>query len=1158
MRKTLLSCLALTMTALGAWAQSWTQPQLSYTTESIPSEAYLYNVGKGMFLTKGTTWGTHASLTSDATTALLYEMQDQGDGTYKLHCAAAANTGLLGRSTEIHIYTDYKNQADWGVLYEFYRAESGCYHIRTASSSAQWGANFYDEDAPVNYGLYEMGWNPDNDDLDKNGASLGTNVGIFFLDTSLPGLELDWGFVTPEIFAVYGAQQALYDKLNEAFESGYTEAELADYAAVLTSTDIQALQQATAAVNQLILDYAYNHATPEEPCDVTSVIKNPTFEGARDAEPEGWTDEFGNMHIQNNNSYVIYDENDEITTEYGLLNFAQNWTSSNTDPIAASNIYQVITDLPQGTYLLRADCIATSGSASLTVSGAQLYAESGAIRYAVDINRNPHGSTGSGNPRRYELMITHQGGDLKIGYGFTPGYCKWFACDNFHLLYAGPVDNPGLVALSSIIEVAKPYADEYSSEYIYSDATNQQLQAELSKAYDVMSGTSDECMAQANVLTDLIATIKAEITAYKNLYTLLQRVTADAETYVDVPALGDKLAEMKDTYEAAYEDCSATVQDIEAWVQNYHDTLLQGVIAAMPSATEEQSIEVTILGTNLSWANNTDTGWTHSSTTGHWNTRAHCAEVWQSNFSCMQTIQGLPAGKYIIRAKAFCRTAANAVMSEDDPIYTVLVANANEVPVANLTTGWSEEPYYKDDDYQDPTTGLYLPNSMEGAEVAFGRGLYDNEVSTYLAKDGDLTFGIKNEGTILDNEWSIWGAFHIYYYGKSNSALYDQAVALSEQASALQDQVSLIVEAESKLNDAVAGLDNVDPTSTEAQLMQVINALEDAITYGNEGLRLLDEIMDANSYYSNINDGTITSSDEAFDDLLDEIGQAISSEEFESNEQISGWLSALPRAWTAYIQYDHLGATKDAPEDITPVIVNASFSTNDATGWTYTNTGGSIGGQDPQRIGSTAYEAWNATAFDIHQTIVGLAEGYYRLTVKALYRNGNNTPEVAAQYYAAPDSIRSLMQFYAGDASVPVQSIYQGARTMAEGDAPIDGEGSYVHDGVTYYAPNTMISFESYAMDLSLYDNELVIFVGKEQPLTLGLRYETTAANAWAPFDEFTIQYLGNGAENCPDAIEDITPSPVAPAAIYDLQGRRVTRAVRGLYIINGRKYMVK
>ena len=72
---------------------------------------------------------------------------------------------------------------------------------------------------------------------------------------------------------------------------------------------------------------------------------------------------------------------------------------------------------------------------------------------------------------------------------------------------------------------------------------------------------------------------------------------------------------------------------------------------------------------------------------------------------------------------------------------------------------------------------------------------------------------------------------------------------------------------------------------------------------------------------------------------------------------------------------------------------------------------------------------------------------------------------------------------------------------------------------------------------------------------TVGIFIESTTAK-WVVFDNFKLFYLGTTP---PIAVESINAATEKKATvIYNLAGQRVQKAVRGLYIINGKKVLVK
>ena len=1176
MKKRLLSFFAFALMVLTVGAQSWNVPAIKLTTDQIPEKAYIYNVEKGMFLTKGGAWGNHACIKADVAIAFLYEMQPQQDGGYKLHCSAAANNGMLGRQSVEDVYTDWKAQADWGLIWDFEPTEGG-YKIRTAAVDPNYGDEV---NTITDYNTYYLGYNPERDDLTNgSGDPMGTHDGIYMVDpTNMDGWSIVWAFMTEENYNVYNAQMGLYEKLNKAVEVGYTEADLASYAALLTSDDTEAIAAAVAAVDELIINYAYNHATPENPYDVTAKIQNPTFEGARGAEPAGWIDEFGNMLIQNNKAYHIWDEDNNVESgEYGLNNFSQNWTASNTDPIAASNIYQVISNLPQGTYILQADAIATSGAADLQVSGAELYAESGAARYAQAIDKSGYGMDGSAFPHRYQLMVTHMGGDLKIGYGFTPGYVKWFAVDNIKLYYAGPVDNPGLVALMSALSAAEPFLDYYAEDaaHYYSEATKAALEAAVKAGEAAQGGSSDACLEAAAAINDVLSSAKAEATAYAKFQKFVEKVMADVAKYPFIEDLGDKY----DDYKGAYEDKLASIDEINAWIEGYDASIVNGIKAALPTATKENPIEVTGLFVNLGFEENQ----AESKTPTNWNceaagfkARVHTAEVWQEKFDAYTILNDLPAGAYRITAHALARCGAsvdsyNALKENGvSAVTSEFYANNSAVKVADQSLGAGAEKLYANDvdltgiAAEEEHEALWAPNSMEGARVYFDveNTPYVNEVTTNLLNDGDpLRIGFREngiDGEVVGNSWTIWSDVRVYYIGVSSDALYEEMKNVAAQVANILNasDVELVKKSSEMLTTAYTASENATASDSEEKIKDIIDQLNDAMAYYNKGISLVHQIMDLVESYENVL-LTYDADNTPFAAMIEDAENAIASEEFESVEQIENWIEKLPQLranhiYTAIVVNGGLTPSDEEPADITPVLVNASFdegsnTQSGATGWTFDWTngdGGHIGWNNTtQQEGShNAFEYWKVKAFDMHQTVVGLPAGYYRISCQGLYRPGNNTAEAAAIYAENPDNARD-MAFYVNEKSVPMTSIYDFAQAEATG---VDGEASIELNGSTVYMPNTMISAGAY-FEMGYYTNTIIVKINEGEPITLGLKLVGNVVDAnWCVYDNFKMEALGT---NSADAIEKVGMA-VANGQIFNLNGQQQSRLQKGVNLV--------
>ncbi len=1171
MRKQLLS-LALALIATAMQAQSWTPPTLTISTEAVPDSAYLYHIGQQMFLTNGTTWGTHAALTDDASSALLYQFQATSTGAYNLYSAQAGNTGLLGRSTYNQLYTNYNSQSGWATDFVFNKV-GDYYRIQTDPNSAYFGTAS-DTNDETDYNDYLMGWKGDNDDLNSSGVSLGTNVGIFMLDPTYDDVELDWGFVLVEVYEIYSARQTLYNTLNEAAEAGVS---YATASSVYTNNNATAdeLNAASEQLQQDIKDAQFNTASEENPVDMTSTyMVNADFSAG---SLEGWTTDNGVLGydsgtLPNSNCTATEWNNGESSSHN-----AAHWVSSSST-VADDRLYQTISGLPAGKYVLTGSFVAQHSTDMPT--GVYLFAN-GVVESRIAVQHdetlwNEAVAAGTNNQRiiRPELEIVHAGGDLTVGLEISSTNCNWVYAMWFQLICYGQTDmNAYALALSQTLTEAQTYEDDVN--YIYSEETYNELLSQIENANSLIAnGAEDSEYEEAsNSLNTLIETIKEEVSAYTTLATLVENLYSDIESYTSLPTLVEELENMLDECGAAYEDRTATIEQINTWTTSYDTTILNAVKTAMADATPDNPVEITALATNMSYDDNTWDGWTKetgsfSSSTG--NVSYQVAEVWNNTFSCMQTLENMPAGSYKLTAKAFYRTGSTAdgyaaYLEATEPtegILTYLSVAGGTSPVVNQAAGAIEAEEAPYTGYTSPTDGVWFPNTMQSASWAFSQDdTYLCSATGYLTTDGDLTFGIYNEELSTSNAWSLWDDFHLYYCGIDLSALYEQMLSVANEAIAMQDDASMISEADKLLNEAIGTAEELSENSSEEELIAAIDQLNEAIDYVNTGLDLIDDLIDVYDTYS-IKVNEVESDDEAFPTLISEIGDAISEESFESNSQIENWINSLATAWTAYVQYNALGGTVDEPTDVTNILVNPNFDsgTNDNTantGWTreYTTSGGHVGiaSTTQQEASNYAAEFWQCTTFNFYQDIIGLAEGYYRISANAVSRH--STPSVSSymEYLADPEAT-SNVRLYANSKEVAVPHLFSEARTESTFG---EGEDSFEYDGVTYYYVRTMQSC-SYAFDMGLFMNTVDVYLTEGETLRIGLRLvgtgETGNSCVW---DNFTLQYMGN--TEAPTAIESVVAAaPTGDGAIYDLSGRRVQKPTKGLYIVNGQKVMVK
>ena len=1179
MKKKLLSLVAMALVAIGMQAQTWTAPSgqpegvdLSdhLSTDEVKDTLYLYNVQGGGYLGGGNDWGTRTSIKCEGTYAdlpyFISYVETVGEDVingYQMFSPNSKAQKLVGRTDAGDSnYIDYNGQAGWAIYWSFEKQENGYYRIRTAASDINFGS-----DINAEYDNQWFGWI-------GSGTIVNSNV-----NPNDEGVGCDWILVTPDAKRAFAStmvllekKRALYD-LAVAIEKEGLEVDYAQYTEVYNGSDAEALDAAYAALFRAYMEAKVailgEGASPSNPVDFTSLLVNPDFETG---DIKGWVCTFKGGTNATNIGYQANGGNPYTNSNNGvsICRFIEAWSESNArfnkslgySAIGDAELQQTVQYLPAGKYSFTVDCIAVQqyNSDANPVTGVQLFATGGEIDKYIEIH------TGNGQPEHYELTFASTGGDLVLGLRTRNTTANWIAADNFTLEYMGPVD-PWQITLES-------YLEEIDEKDLYSDIEaikanaelKEALEQALSTARDVVTEDEADYQTAYKTLLTAVENINASVADYKRLEVLLKKAQTDADAYAEVPDLGTTLVTLAEQYEAAYEDGSVTKEKIDEWMANYDANLAKAVRDALPTATEEKPLRINPLGLNLDYAENNDTlGWVvkTGSLSGVYKVNNHNGEVWQNSYSALQTIANLPAGKYVIKARAFERTSSNAngyeaYIAGEDNVTMYLVANENKVKVKNHAEGAMEQseapaagyvetvPAETDEDGNvvSEGSGIWLPNSQAAAEWAFNNTeFYQNEVSTYLVSEGDLTFGTRNDAiTEADNQWNLWTNFEIFYYGKSQNALYEQVQVLAEQASAMLNDPTLIPisAGEDKLNTALNAAEAAKQTDSEETLTAIINQLNESMAYINEGQTLAEKLMGIYNVYDEKAATTdIISNDETFFALMDmesELSTSISQESFSSNEQIQAWMDALPVAWVAYVmgQPEAATASSENPLDVTGIIFNDNFDNGNANYWTVDALGQNNGYQN----NSTYTNDTDAENPLPEEEVVTLDQFIECWRSGAVLTDGAISQKLAA---ALPEGTYVL------------QAEGHAVAQMGYPEGGIQGVNLGVTDGTNTWS--TPMAVPEGATDARPARYQVEFKSDGKTPVTIGIFVKETNAN-WIAADNFKLFYIG--AEG--NAVEGIAAEAnnSKSFAIYNLAGQRVAKAVKGLYIINGKKVVIK
>ena len=112
-----------------------------------------------------------------------------------------------------------------------------------------------------------------------------------------------------------------------------------------------------------------------------------------------------------------------------------------------------------------------------------------------------------------------------------------------------------------------------------------------------------------------------------------------------------------------------------------------------------------------------------------------------------------------------------------------------------------------------------------------------------------------------------------------------------------------------------------------------------------------------------------------------------------------------------------------------------------------------------------------------------------------------------------------------------------------------------VEEGTYYYPASMFGAYNRFLLSPESYNNKVQIDLANGDDLTIGMRKSQSVSGDWLIYDDFELYYLGS---NIPVAIQDINKETNTNSAIYNVAGQRVSNMTKGIYIKNGKKYLIK
>ena len=412
-------------------------------------------------------------------------------------------------------------------------------------------------------------------------------------------------------------------------------------------------------------------------------------------------------------------------------------------------------------------------------------------------------------------------------------------------------------------------------------------------------------------------------------------------------------------------------------------------------------------------------------------------------------------------------------------------------------------------------------NAIEGATY----GSYNNmllywkdsfETYAIVPDGGTLTFGVQTQD--VNFNWVASKGWKVEYLGDSYEALdfvrKNSSLIVSVDADT-EGTKSVIEEYQAALADYESGTDAAKIKAGYAkvgELAEAVQASVDAYKAYKDKIASIQKELETTAL-------TGDDADRLFD-YLDDLGVELGPESYEAEALgFANGYSAYILAnclltaeeitkETAFLAELYDTAVKNSMkegDDLTKLLTNPDFSTNDWTGWTkQAASGGNVA------VGSNCAEAWNNSAFDIYQEQEDLPEGLYEISVQGFYRYGRgdnawNLYQAQEEPYVKKGGAPVFV--YLNTMTTPFVNVFD--EPKEEG---FYSENSYKNPNDQYF-PDGMVS-SAVAFTAGMYTQTAYGFVQKGEKMRVGVKGSSNQlGDSWVIFDNFKLTFQGKNPE---------------------------------------------
>jgi hypothetical protein len=1088
---------------------TWEKPTLQGTTFADGDTVYFYNVASGKFLTEGNAYNTEASLGKTGT--MFAPLLNDSSKMYTMFNKAAFSNGK-------------KNAAGWSKMFaDSYSQYPGAAYLDEGNQGHDQWVFFKNEDGTLEISLdttltsdiapTRLGWDGGDNTVVYPILNMGSD------NEAKSNYGIKWKVIkyNDPNYTYYAKKSELSNAMTlaQSYNVDFTDA-LAVYNNASATED-----ELTAAKNSLVYSIHSNALTGASDSDPKSATK--FIDNYDCTSLDGWSYKLGVS-----NSWQVQPAtytNGNVT----INNFIERWIAG-PSVLPNQQLYQTLTNMPNGAYQLTADVNATQQSNDNDQqTGTFLFAKSGSTTDSVQV------STKGGQPEEYTLDITVTDGTLTIGYETVNTTCNWVCVDNFSLIYYG--NGTGLVRkqlLSSITDASNYAANNSDNmkESIYTSLTEAIDNAQ--SVYDDPGSESDNITSQMDSVNAALKVAKENVTAYASLKVALDSATNvlqkfDATKY-DIATLEQFLDEgLFDEHYANHDYTTKECNDNEKVILN---AVKKAIYSGIKAGND---ITFIIQNPNFESA----TGWNGTKTV---NTDLKLSEAYETTFDTYQIFTNVPNGQYKFIVQAFQRTAGNAAAytqykEKTAVVNTYMYANEVQKKVNNVFDCAQPTALFTSTDWMTDypnSDGTYTPNSVKGARAFFDANLYNDTVQVVVV-DSTLRIGVAltDKTPYSTGYWSLFTNFRLFYEGATVDK--DIANALVAKGEALYN---------TPMNaDSLSALKSLVDATKVAEgdaLLKDFAALNKAINAANNSINAYSALTKYMAYSKQITDSLKRTAGAA--DYATAYA-AIESNISAGNYKDSDIPAAIINAKTAtnkYLMSDVNNASASNAVDVSFVIQNANFDKN-IDEWALVSK--------QHNVTYNCFEVFNSD-FNLSQTLYGMPQGTYRLETQGYYRDGSNAnlaDSVTNNHYGINSKL------FINDATGDFMPITDGAADSTGTKSPKD---VYAY-GDLLFIPNSMQTaafwFDSLAVGKKYLPNDKYNFVETEVKsdadgvITIGAKKTYTVGDDWTILSGFKLYYLGISSGINSMANDN---SKTISSKYYGINGAQYNKPIKGINIV--------